>query len=244
MKASGFAMAIALLVTFLTINAPARLLPLVMPSDLVLDGMTGTLWRGSAARSVVLVQQKRVALGETRWQLDPWSLATLRPRLTFETVWGGQSLSGRVAFDVSGRVALDNVEARLTVDFLRQLIPLYVGGRLDGRLARVEIDRDGSVRARGRVDWLGAAWKSAAGDVRLGNYRLDITSDEGRTLGRVTTFAGPLQVAGDLTLANARYAINLDLSGPGTRNQALVDAFQLLASPTARGYEIVLSGNL
>ena len=62
--------------------------------------------------------------------------------------------------------------------------------------------------------------------------------------GRVTTLSGGLVVAGDVEVTGDNYEIDLDLSGPATANAELARALQLIAAPTATGFDMVINGRL
>lgn len=239
-----FLSAALLLAVFLAIATPARVLPVLLPPSVSIEGLSGTLWRGHAARSVIQWQGQLLALGELNWQVNAWSLFTFKPEVTFESQWGAQSLAGSLRMTGADEFRLNDVNVSVPVDFVRKLLPFYIGGRFAAVLPELQWQGGTVGRAEGRIDWSGAVWKSAAGDVALGNYRLDLVPGDRAIVGEVSTLSGPLQITGELRLQDNRYKVDLALSGEATGNPGLVDALQLMASPVGDGYAIKLNGQL
>ena len=97
---------IALLLVLLAASTPARVLPRLLPAEsLQLSGMTGTLWRGRAARAAVVVPQGLLDLGELRWKLSPVSLLFLSPAIEIDSERGRQRLSARARLRGRSRAA-------------------------------------------------------------------------------------------------------------------------------------------
>ena len=242
--AAGLVAMLALL--FLLATLPARLVGYGLPQEVRLAGITGTLWHGAAARASVDVFGKTVHLGALNWSLKPWSLLLLSPDVSVSSRWGSQNLSGRVASGVSGRVSLSNLDGSIDTRFLRELLPLYVGGELQFQAVSAVLALDESIDVKqlsGRVLWQEAVWAASMGDVALGNYVLDWGEKEGPISAQLLTLSGPLELAGQVALEGNRYRVDITLRGPAVRNTRLSDSFQLLAAPVAGGFDLKLDGN-
>jgi len=232
-----------LIVAFLISQAPARLIGVGLPPGVALEGYSGTLWRGSAARAAVLINDKQFQLGQLEWTIHPWSLLVMQPAVSLKSQWGSQLLSGRVAAGWGNRISIQDVSASIDMRFIRQLLPLYIGGTLQVDVKRL-VSRDLSpVAADGRVVWQNAVWTARAGDVALGNYVLEL-SGEDRLNAEVITLSGPLEVSGGLALTGRDYQLNLSLSGPATENAGLRQSLSLLAEPVPTGFNMRLEGTL
>jgi len=101
------ALALALLF-FVTLvaTAPARLLSWAVPGEqVVLGGLSGPVWHGSASSVMIRLPQGYFQLGAVQWSLQPFSLLTLAPHLRLKSHWGDQTLAAEVI--VRGQRVLD-----------------------------------------------------------------------------------------------------------------------------------------
>ena len=108
---------------------PARTIGLILPDTLQLEGFSGSLWRGQAARSRVVLGDRAFHLGHLSWGLAPHTLLLLSPTFDLHTRWGAQTVDLRLKLTPS-TVTLSEVDTKLDIRFVRQLIPLYTGGLL------------------------------------------------------------------------------------------------------------------
>ncbi|MGY8858584.1 MAG: type II secretion system protein N, partial [Pseudomonadales bacterium] len=100
MNKSGLLWAAALALLFfvsLVMSAPARLLSHVIPGEqLLLRGLAGTVWEGSASSVLVRLPQGYLQLGAVQWSLQAASLLLLAPHLTVSSEWGNQKFAGEL----------------------------------------------------------------------------------------------------------------------------------------------------
>ena len=159
---SRFRLAILLasiVLVLIVISAPARLLGLLVPADrLILQGFSGSLWQGSAARCLVATGNGYVHLGSVTWQLSPLSLLQLSPSLAFESRWGSQHISGQVTLRNSGDFEFHELQASVSSQLLRQFAPLMIDGSFSIEFPHLRIREGLPYTARGRVLWEGAQW--------------------------------------------------------------------------------------
>lgn len=232
------------LLAVVLMTAPARVVGLLLPDSAKLTGFTGTLWDGSAARGTLRVAGQVLSMGRVSWRIHPWSVLGFRPRVELTSDWGGQRLGAVLRYGGPSSLDVDVLRAQFDVRFVRQLVPLYVGGLIRLDFSDLQF-QDGTFQSGGgEVVWQDAVWTANSGDVALGDYSLVLGGSEGGLSGRVKTLGGPLRVTGDLQLSGNRYSVNLALSGPATANQGLGDALKLLAQPSATGFDMVMSGEI
>ena len=179
---------------------------------------------GSAARGTLRVAGQVVSLGRVSWRIHPWSVLGLRPRVELTSEWGGQRLRAVLRYTGPRSLGIEALRAQFDVRFIRQVVPLYVGGLIRLDFADVEFQDSTFQSGGGEMVWQDAVWTANTGDVALGDYSLVVGAVGGELSGRVETLRGPLQVAGELQLSGNRYSVNLALSGPATANQGLGDA--------------------
>lgn len=249
MRLSRLALAAVLAVVFvvaLVASAPARLLALVVPGDTVsLQGLSGTVWQGSAGRCVVRLPMGHFHLGSIDWSLDPVSLLLLRPRLTVASEWGPQTLRGEVALRGARSVDVSDFEANFSAALARQFAPLAVDGDISVQVADMAV-RDGlPAGGEGRVVWQGARWLSPQGPVPLGSYALDFSQDrDAPVLGEIITLAGPMRAEGQASLDRRQYSINVLISSDEVIDGPIRHALSLMAAPEGNNYRLALEGQL
>ena len=235
---------VALLLVLILVYAPARLVGWLVPASVSLEGLGGTLWQGRAARAAIAVNNNVFMLGQLTWRLRPLSLLRLQPALDITSDWGEQTLAAQVATDPSGALILRDLEASTDVGWVRNLIPLYVEGRVRASFLELKVREAQVEAATGRVVWEGAAWAARAGNLPLGTYVLDLEGERGAIAGEVLTLSGGLAIAGDIALDGRDYRVAITLDGPAMRDEGLQQATALFAIPDGGKYRVDLSGSL
>ncbi len=243
---TGAAALILLFVAVLVATAPARLLYRLVPGDaLLLRGLSGTVWKGSASGALLRVPRGFLQLGEVQWSLRPLSLLMLAPHLSLRSEWGSQALSGE--FIVRGARDLDvqNLDASLPATLLGHFAPVAVDGMFNAQVTELTL-RDGLPQsARGRLTWQGATWRSPQGAVPLGTFALDAEQAPGAALsGTVLTLAGPLQAEGTVELREQHYTVDILLSSEQPLAPPLRNMLAMIAVPEGKGFRVALQGDL
>jgi hypothetical protein len=226
-------------------SLPARTLGLIVPGDQVhLKGFAGTLWRGSAARAVLVTGQGLVHLGELRWRLHPSSLLLLSPKVTLSSRWGDQRFSGVVQTGLGGDITLRDVEADASADLVKHVAPLALQGRISLQLSELTLRSQQPVSGSGRVVWQRGAWQAPQGLMPLGSYALDFSQQENAPLtGDVVTLSGPIEANGQVSLLARDYTIDLLITGQQL-DQQLEQALSLLAPREGEGFRLKWQGQL
>ncbi len=229
----------------LLVSAPARLLSHLVPAEQVLmRGLTGTIWQGSASSVIVRLPQGYLQLGSVQWSLKPLSLLLLAPHLTVSTEWGAQTFSGEVVARGQKDLEVSNVEAQLSASLLGRFAPVSVVGMFNLQLDRLQLRQGLPYSALGRLVWQDAGWESARGLVPLGSYALDFEQAPAEALrGQVITLSGPLEASGSLELKDRRYDVGILLGSEDTLDAQLQAMLSLIAVPEDERYRISLAGN-
>lgn len=168
-----------------------------------LQGVSGSLWQGRAEQLIAF----DVALGPVAWTLARGDTLAGNPRGTLDL--DGSAVRARGAFAREGtdwRFA--GVQAELPAALLAPALDIPALG-LRGR---VVVDapevalRDGLlVRARGRAEWreLGVTGAAVA---TLPGVRIDFApAPDGAVVAEVDDLGGPLDVAGEVRIADGRF---------------------------------------
>lgn len=236
--------AVLLFLIVFTVSAPARLLHLFVPAEQVLlQGLSGTVWRGTASSVQVRLPQGFFHLGQVQWQLKPLSLLTLSPRVVLESEWGNQSLSGDLV--LRGQRDLDARELALQFNapLLTNFAPVALDGVFNLQLSGLRL-RDGlPERAEGSLAWNGAAWRSPRGLVPLGSYTMEFRQPPGEALrGEVMTLAGPLQAMGFAELNGRQYTVDILMGSDSALDPQLEQMLTLIATPEDTNYRVRVDG--
>tara|TARA_R110002073_G_scaffold39894_8_gene113301 strand:- start:8649 stop:9392 length:744 start_codon:yes stop_codon:yes gene_type:complete len=235
-----------LLFVSLLITAPARLIGLVVPGDqVVLRGLSGTVWDGSATGVMLRLPQGYFQLGAVQWSLHPLSLLTLSPHLSLRTMWGDQRFAGEVILRGQQDLELLNLDAQLAAGLLARFAPVAVDGYFSLQAELLEIRGGMPYSGKGRLVWQNAAWKSPRGLVPLGTYALDFEQPEGGAVqGEILSLSGPLEATGTLMLEQRRYEMDVQLRSDTALDEQVQQMLSLIATPEASGFNLVLAGDL
>jgi len=226
---------LAAYLAFLAVLLPARWLAPHLPSDIRLQGVTGTPWRGHAER----VEYAGYAVDGVDWRIQaPYRLVlgSLSWRLRIER----GALSGFVDLGLSpGRITLENTDLNLNLKLLEDALS-GLRLRLDGRPIHLqaevlELRRDGPGAARGMARWEHAALRSPVG-LALGNLNLELTDDDQGWLGTLSNDSNQLHIGGTIRVLQG-WAWNSEIRlSPGPEADAsLRQALPLLGRPDRHG---------
>jgi hypothetical protein len=241
----GLLAALALLIS-LAVYAPARLIAYLLPPEqMVLQAFRGSLWDGHANRAMLRTGAGYLHLGALSWELNPWSLLTLAPRLKLHSEWADQRLSSRVTLRGRGSVDFKDMQITASASLIRHILPLSLSGRMEGQFQELKIRDELPVYAVGRLLWRDGSWRAPQGEMRLGSYGLDVLTDkDGALRGEIVSIAGPVEAVGTVSLTGPVYELDVRVSAGAAMQESLQQALSLVASPDEGGYRMALQGNI
>ncbi len=241
-----WAAALALLLAVnLVVTAPARLLQLALPGEqLLMHGLTGTVWRGSASSVLLRLPQGYLQLGAVHWSLRPLSLLLLAPHLTLRSERGNQTLVGELVLRGQRDLDVINLEGQAAADLLSHFAPVALDGMFSLQVEQLQL-RDGlPYSGKGRLVWQDGGWRSPRGPVPLGSYALDFQqSPTDALLGQVITLSGPLQANGTVQLKQRHYEVNILLGSDNTLDAQLSNMLAMIAVPEDANFRIRLAAD-
>jgi general secretion pathway protein N len=187
----------------LVATAPARLISIFLPGNVSLDGISGTLWNGSARQLIV----DNTAAGELDWEIKPSQLLTGRLGLKFTSQLPDGSISGNAAISVGGSIYLDSVKGSMPLGYITTDFP---PGMLDGRVSlifeKAVFANEWPTLLKG-VLAVGNLVQNVPKPTPLGTFSVTFDGSEGEdgsVKGVIETRSGALQVDGLLTLNSNR----------------------------------------
>ena len=237
-------LAVFVFATLLVSQIPARAISRVLPDDVTLTGISGTIWSGRAARAWVEIDQQPLMLGRVQWRLQPWRILWGAP-LSLSSVWGQQSLRAQLSYRLDGSIVLQDAAFTVNTQLFKAFFPLYLGGALSGEFAQIAIDEGHVVNAEGVVRLRRGVWTARSGNIPLGDYQIDFSSADtagAGTIGALKTIAGSLELSGNLSATLTDYQIAVEATGPVARDGSFRQAMSMIAILNQDGFSVSLMG--
>jgi len=231
------------LLLLMLFQMPASVVRWLLPAEVEVTGLSGTIWSGQALRGWWGAGDKTIMLGRVQWQFQPWRLFWSSP-ITVSTQWGAQQFDARLSYLPGARLRLTNTNLNFDAQILGALMPLYIGGGFSGRFTNIDLEGGQVKRLAGKAILENAVWTAQSGDIPLGTYHLDIQSNQvdDEVVGAMKTLGGALQLTGDVVVRSGSYQIDLQATGPVALDDSFRGAVAMLATPTSEGFEISLEG--
>lgn len=199
-----FRMPASVVGVLLTEAESRQLLPPDTPKVSLAD-FDGTLWRGRAGKSAVLIDGVRVDLGEVNWTLGKVSLLRGAPLVDFTTRSTEIHLKGTVSVDKNSRVAIRGVEGRAPVSVLEPWMPLLVTGDIAFFIDSAVFVANRPESLNGLINLEYIDWVGADYNMPLGSYMAEVSLIDHN---RVSVVINDLQARLGLT-----GTLNIDLQG-------------------------------
>jgi len=214
---------------------PARFIAPVLPPNVAVGMLDGTLWRGST--DSVVVNQRY--LGALQWRLRPLHLFRGRLALDVDLNRADGQAKARLALGFGKRFEARDLTASLPVAVLAgSLAPSGWSGTVDAKLAHLAL-RPGTVpEMRGTMELRNLRAPPPDG-AAIGSYRLsfdDSSSQDDRLVGQLQDVEGPMQVTGTVTLTAERSYVVEGLVAPRAgASDAVTNTLRFLGAPDSQG---------
>ncbi len=224
---------IATFVIGLVITFPARVAyQWFAPAELRLGGISGSIWRGTAAQGTA----GGVYLADINWSFRP--LALLRGKLEFAT--SSKLASGffdaKIAIGVGGNLTFSDVAGALTLDTLTAILPLSgIEGDVSVQFEEIIIENGVPVAATGTIN-IGNLVSRLLSPSRLGDYRVEFQTNDDGILGSVEAISGVLDLGGTIKLTRDRnYEFVGKVAARPNAPLSIAQQLQFLGSPDSQG---------
>lgn len=137
---------------------------------LKVQGVSGTLWQGEIANSMLQERGGALPLGNINWSLSPLSLFTLNPCANLTARADAQNISGKACYGLfSGKVALEDVSLSLPLANISPLLEVDIRGNIDGQITKLLWNGEIFNDADARLLWRGAQINNGSQWIALGN---------------------------------------------------------------------------
>lgn len=235
---------LGLFIVFLVALIPARVaVGWLAPPAVTLNGVTGTIWSGSAAQLGVNGR----LIGRLAWS-DGSLLALIgRPGWHFELERSDGFLRGRVRASLGGDVTGRDLEGATSLPALRALAPVGgAGGDLSLRVDELAVADGQLERIRGRVV-IDRLRPPGLPEGDLGTLSVVFPGESDAPLtGIIQVEGGPISVVdGRIRLApDGSYEIGGRVAAAPDAPREITNALRYMGSPDAQGYhEFSLAGS-
>ena len=212
------------------------------PVELRLSGIAGSVWNGNAVEGVA----GGAYIRNIAWRFKPLSL--LSGKLAFATTSNpaSGSMNTDVAVSPDGTLTLSSLSGTVPLDLVH---PAFQQSGMRGDIA-LQFDtlviRNGiPVAATGSVTVVDFFVRDLSSS-RLGNFRADFQTRDGKIIGSVEDLTGVLDVTGSLSLNQDRsYAFIGQVAATPSTPQSIVNQLRFLGSANERGqHEFRFEGQL
>ncbi len=255
MKTFGYILLflLAFIVTAVWKFPAAGILPHVNIQPVVLSGVSGSIWNGSARQ--VVPPPPAVEVSNVNWRFQPTALlkGNAAANLEFELLGGNGA--GNVARGLNGDISVTDGKFLIPAANLSQFLPLPVadfGGNVIADIEDLQLENNLLTTTTGTVVWRNALVTGLL-EAKLGQVVLDIVpkSVDGNPghAGKLSNTDGDLDITGDFEIdINGNYKADVKLKPTATASAGLTGVLGSLG-PIARresdgSYRIRNSGNV
>jgi general secretion pathway protein N len=202
------------------------------PADLRLNGISGSIWNGSATEG----NAGGAYVRNITWQFKPMSL--LSGKLSFKT--SSNPASGTMITDISvspgGNLTLSDLSGDVPLDLVHPALQQSgIRGDLALQFAKIVISDGIPILAQGSVtvtDFFAPELSSS----RIGDFRADFQTDDGNITGSVEDLSGVLDVTGTISLHQDRsYSFIGQVAATPATPPSILNQLRFLGSANADG---------
>jgi len=220
-----------------------------VPAPVVLNGIQGTVWSGSAASGTI----GGLPVQDVRWHVRAWTLLTGRVGANVEARLADGFLNTGITASTS-RVQFSDLRGGTSLSTLALILPVRgMRGQANVALSSLELENGWPAHILGELKLAAlqvAPFVSNGNSnlVPLGDYTVTFGDAPARSIAaRFVDNGGPLEVAGTLVVSPAReYTFDALIKPRDGAPQQLVDGLQIMtADPNSEGRRrLTLTGSL
>lgn len=247
-RATWIASALCLLVVFGFIQAPARLAAFANNSGRVyLDGLSGTVWDGSAQLATARIRGQWLSLGQANWHVHKLYLLLGTFKLTLQS--RHPNIEGDVILTARGnQMHVETGQGLVDAAVVTPWLPKWmrVLGQLDVRINHF-IYTNGIQQLDSEIFWSEAQLSVLGKQYHLGNLILNTSKDESSIrIGVSNAEDAPLQLSGTVNYYGDQIGLDIMATPSATTHKDMVKALRTLAGkPNDQGvYHLEFSQKL
>ena len=234
---------VATLVIGLIITFPARVAyQWFAPGELKLNGISGSIWRGAAARG----SAGGVFLTNLKWRFRPLGLLTGKLQFATSSNPASGFLDADIALGAGGSLAMSDVAAAVSLAALADAFPLSgIEGDLSLQFEELVIRGGVPVEATGTINIANLVSPTLSA-TPLGDYRAEFQTADNVILASVEAVSGVLELAGTIRLTQDRnYEFVGQVAAKPNAPHSITQQLHFLGTPNSRGQrEFRIEGQL
>lgn len=203
-----------------------------VPEQIRLSGITGSIWNGKANAGSIA----GVYFTNLHWSFKPLSLFRGEIAIDASVNAAGGQISLTAGIGISGEVSMSDLVASLSLpDIHPALRANSIDGMVNVQMESLVLRNGWPAEAEGSIG-IGNLAAAAAGPDPLGNFRVEITTQDGNIIGLVKDTGAILDVDGTLRLADDRsYSLIGNVAPNGDTPASLNRNLRGLGSPDENG---------
>jgi hypothetical protein len=221
-------LAVIIFVITLAVRLPASMLLSHLPSEIVCEEPSGTVWSGSCAQ----VHSNGINLADVSWSVHPLALLTATVRADLSSADPNAGGSGSVELARNGDASITGLHFILPLLPAMQILPAGSSATLVLDLPSAKIHGEHLVALEGTIDLRQLHLSNPSAD--LGSYQLQFQppGEDTVMLGQLHDLEGPLAVSGQLQLQpSGAYEINGTVLARNGASADLNQALQTFLGP-------------
>jgi general secretion pathway protein N len=207
--------------------------------DLRLQGVTGTVWDGSATRVSVRGQ----ALGRLQWQLSPWQLLRGEPRLHLHLDGPGLTFAGLVRRQGEHEIAVEQLDLEADAGWLAPVLAipeLEPTGLLISHGGSLVLAPTGLLRGiDAHIEWRNAGVRGQV-IAQLGSLVIDARGSDGRMDAQIKDGGdSDVEILGSAHIDQGNYRSEITLV-PRVAAGPVVEALRWVGVPREQGGRLLV----
>jgi general secretion pathway protein N len=217
----------------LCVTFPARVAyRWLAPPELQLNGISGSMWNGSAAQGMAA----GAYFSDISWQLIPQSILTGELAYSARARPASGNLAADVSISASGALRIENLSGNLPLELAHPAFQANgVSGDLDMQFQQLLLVDAMPVAANGNLTILNLHARDLSAGV-LGDFQLEFRTAEDRMVADLNDIAGVIDVSGEFVVeADRTYRLTGLVKSRPQAPPSVEQNLQFLGTPDADG---------
>lgn len=188
---------VAVWLDLVIVNLPAvwGAYALTRGGDIAMNGVSGTLWSGSASLVSVKIKGLDQSIGQLTWKLNIFSLFTLKPCAYITTKMENQEFDGYVCVKGKGDLTIKDASMTFPSALAQPLLPLPLAGQFSLTITQLDISDSRLEKLQGKATWMDGKIYNGSNWMSLGGLGAELVDDGKNGLNaHIVDLSGPLHM--------------------------------------------------